>query len=855
MKLKARSDYTLSFLFSGKILDNQEGIFKHQAHGRTYISTNLFPFSARKAFPCFNDAFEKSSIVLTIATKSAPNGIRALSNMPLAYKNDQNTLFYFKPTPKIPLHNLFFTLGYYQRSQFNENLFVPINSIKFNKEFSFVLDNHEVKNFQQIAKLAKVQIVAVPGLARDSITGYGIVAISENNLFLDLLKVTTNQRKVALLNAFSAFFKLFYGSCLTPKSWSDSWIVESIPIYLKYRGLAEIDSWKDPYDFISHDIQQKLLLSNSDPSAGPIVDRSLKTEVQVLNFLEGPAMLKGAGVLFMLESVLTKEVMSQVLADFFSKSISEESAVSTEDFVNFFVTHKEVVEKIHNKLNLKEVLLGWLSQSGFPYLQTKRAGSGITIDEKVFTGGIRRTQEKLWKFPIFYANSNDPAFFNVDKFFWLLLDDPRTVSLNFTVPPDDWFVLNVNGTGPYRVNYEEKDWLNLALVFANNHTIFPTSTRSKLISDAFAMIYAGHANPYIIFSFLTYLQKEESLTPWLSALDGFEYLHSLIYSIGLKDDLDTYMQNILNEIYKELGIDNNSVDNFQGILRQRIVSAVCNHGNQACITDTTKDYLKMIDVHSGYSPNNDVRPVILCNGIRGVRDAQKWSGLYNTTFDDTSDMGHDIRKVYYEALACPTSEDGTENEGINQFLNYIFRADNYVIPKADVPTAFKAIYTNPDHVTQALHYFVINEQRLRKDISLSEKVRLLRGIVPYLTKTEELKLLQKYLDVVKPKNEMRDAVMLAMLSVNRTQNFLNNNYKALKSAFQQVNPPTPAPPTVTPPAPTLTTKPSNVTTPPTVPPNGTVTTPTTPKPNSAAELNIFSLFTLLMVYLAFIYIA
>lgn len=115
--------------------------------------------------------------------------------------------------------------------------------------------------------------------------------------------------------------------------------------------------------------------------------------------------------------------------------------------------------------------------------------------------------------------------------------------------------------------------------------------------------------------------------------------------------------------------------------------------------------------------------------------------------------------------------------------------------------------------------------------------------------------LQKYLDVVKPKNEMRDAVMLAMLSVNRTQNFLNNNYKALKSAFQQVNPPTPAPPTVTPPAPTLTTKPSNVTTPPTVPPNGTVTTPTTPKPNSAAELNIFSLFTLLMVYLAFIYIA
>lgn len=102
-------------------------------------------------------------------------------------------------------------------------------------------------------------------------------------------------------------------------------------------------------------------------------------------------------------------------------------------------------------------------------------------------------------------------------------------------------------TGPYRVNYEEKDWLNLALVFANNHTIFPTSTRSKLISDAFAMIYAGHANPYIIFSFLTYLQKEESLTPWLSALDGFEYLHSLIYSIGLKDDLDV---SILFQKYK-----------------------------------------------------------------------------------------------------------------------------------------------------------------------------------------------------------------------------------------------------------------------------------------------------------------
>ena len=52
-------------------------------------------------------------------------------------------------------------------------------------------------------------------------------------------------------------------------------------------------------------------------------------------------------------------------------------------------------------------------------------------------------------------------------------------------------MINVQGTGYYRVNYDEANWLALANVLATDHTMIHRLNRAQIICDVAALYELG----------------------------------------------------------------------------------------------------------------------------------------------------------------------------------------------------------------------------------------------------------------------------------------------------------------------------------------------------------------------------
>lgn len=70
-------------------------------------------------------------------------------------------------------------------------------------------------------------------------------------------------------------------------------------------------------------------------------------------------------------------------------------------------------------------------------------------------------------------------------------------------------------TGYYRVNYESKNWMKIALFLQYfNHTAIPVENRAQLIDDAYYFMMKGEVDFVAVCGFIEYLKRETHFVPW-----------------------------------------------------------------------------------------------------------------------------------------------------------------------------------------------------------------------------------------------------------------------------------------------------------------------------------------------------
>jgi aminopeptidase N len=119
-----------------------------------------------------------------------------------------------------------------------------------------------------------------------------------------------------------------------------------------------------------------------------------------------------------------------------------------------------------------------------------------------------------------YPGKDDDGFDDTYPSVWLT-DEDATKDITITGKP---YVLNVQQTGYYRVNYNPDTWMNLASNLKTDPEMFHRINRAQLVDDAFNLARAEQLSYYVPVEMAKYLMGERDYIPIKAALNNLEYL-------------------------------------------------------------------------------------------------------------------------------------------------------------------------------------------------------------------------------------------------------------------------------------------------------------------------------------------
>ena len=110
-----------------------------------------------------------------------------------------------------------------------------------------------------------------------------------------------------------------------------------------------------------------------------------------------------------------------------------------------------------------------------------------------------------------------------------LLNPEESLIIVSRIPSDDWIVFNLQQSGYYRVNYDQRNWRMLTdYLNLKNFTRIHRVNRAALVDDAFNLARAGYVNYSIPFNLSKYLVRETDYEPWVAASNNFKFLSKML---------------------------------------------------------------------------------------------------------------------------------------------------------------------------------------------------------------------------------------------------------------------------------------------------------------------------------------
>lgn len=178
-------------------------------------------------------------------------------------------------------------------------------------------------------------------------------------------------------------------------------------------------------------------------------------------------------------------------------------------------------------MSVKEVMDTWTLQVGYPVVNVTRnyrSNSMLLTQNKFLVRAADESeQNSLWWIPITYTIKN-----YLLKKTWMRAEKEITIS-NLDLGTSDWLLLNVNQTGYYRVNYDDRNWrlLTHQLRKPKGHLIFDPKNRAQMLDDALNLAAAGYLSYETALNVTRYLSQEREYVPWKAGFAGLDHINDL----------------------------------------------------------------------------------------------------------------------------------------------------------------------------------------------------------------------------------------------------------------------------------------------------------------------------------------
>ncbi|XP_071788435.1 aminopeptidase N-like isoform X2 [Asterias amurensis] len=770
-ELQVAQDYEISIAYSGELNENLYGFYRSSytaANGekRWIATTQMQPTDARRALPCFDEPAFKSvfdvEIIHRANTSALSNGIERVDKEPIG-DNGRWVVTKFKRVREMSTYLLAFVVSdfkYEQATTTNGVLFrvwsrpEAVENTKYALQAGVDILNYFEEYFDFDYPLEKQDMVAIPDFAAGAMENWGLILYRETALLFDpLLNSASNQQRVAVVVSHELAHQWF-GNLVTPEWWDDLWLNEGFASYVQYLGVDNIEpSWQMKLQFLVEELQPVFTedaLGTSHPVRVPVGAPSEINEI-----FDSISYEKGASIIRMLDNILTEDVFKEGLNYYLT-----ERAYGNANSDDLW-TVLTYADEDKGKNDVKKIMDTWTLQMGYPYVSFTRDSKTLTAVQKHFLNNPNSTVEDsnfgnqgyLWYIYLLYTHKSDQNYDN-PMTEWMNKEPKVEISLGDNYMESDWYLVNVNQYGYYRVNYDTQNWERLSKQLEEDHELIPIQNRAALIDDAFNLARAGVIEQTTALNLTKYLTNEREYLPWEATLVVISYIRDMFSRYSGYGPLEKYMLKQIEPLYKELGWKDNITDPTNTHLTQynriNALATACQYGMEDCVRQASDLYGQYMEDTSVNPITPNLKSVVYCQGIRyGGQD--EWEFGWER-FSNTSDSSE--RSKWLSALACSTEpwilsrfleysldiEKITKGDAINVIryvaFNYVGRALAWDFVRANwdtlfneysldqhFPSIFKALtkHCNTQYdITEISHFYAKrNLSLLKKTVDMS----------------------------------------------------------------------------------------------------------------------------------------
>lgn len=699
------SKISVEITYAGYINTHQKGLYRNEymKSGRntlSYIATYFRPNYARMVFPCFDEPNFKAKFKLRIKRKF---DVTTLSNVPLedTLRETSYDLDIYQETPIMSTYLLSFIVSDFKPIRNTKemfNIWGVQDLVKYGYSVQYAAFEYyeALKSFVKSTPnlFKKLDLISLPNFDTSSVESWGLFFFQDNVLFYEDEVMPLSQKHTIFLNIAKEIAHVYFGNLVTCERWSYAWLNEGLSQYFQWllheKGMDETfysDYFvvEDMHDVMEYDItlfSHPLIYSESSPAVfsetfDKISSKKAASLIRMLHYTYGgPAFYSG------LEKYIDNNQYKTV-------------------------TPNELWSALESNLNdvsIKNIMNGWLEYTGCPVVRAylNNATGVLELTQAKITGDI--TLSSRIQIPISIATQLDPNFENTSPKFWL-----TSRQENFaTKLRNHWFVLNVQQSGYYRVQYDDRSFQAIVNTLQSiNYTLIHVINRAQIIDDAFHLAWIYETSNLNALKAAMYLRHERENMPWkaFERAINFMWNYMTFYSDEDRKIFHKYVTYITEPQVSRLRFDDDE-DNSSPwpietrnnhLNRELILSLHCKFDSSFCLKEATKWSGKNVEYRN---ISTNAKPAILCTLIKHG-DTNQWNEVWEAYLNAKLQSE---KLIYLDALGC------TENEAdIKTYLNYIFeKKEVRKIRKENIPRALASLYKSSRTGWRLCYEYMIN---------------------------------------------------------------------------------------------------------------------------------------------------
>ncbi|XP_032514950.2 aminopeptidase A-like isoform X2 [Danaus plexippus] len=725
-------NYDISIKFNGNLTRNIVGFYlSHLKDKSTMVASKFQPTYARQAFPCFDEPEYKATYDITLVK---PKEYIALSNMneisrSLANSSDSEAVTFATSVPMSTYLACFVVCNFdYKEVDVNAN---GIGSNFKLRAFAQKDQTHKIDFAHDIGKratefyinyyevpfpLPKLDMIAIPDYVSGATEHWGLITYRETSFLIDN-DLASSRNKLSVANTVAhELAHMWFGNLVTMKWWDEVWLNEGFASYMQVKALNAIEpSWTMLDQFLVRTMHSVLDI-DSKLSSHPIV-QTVETPDEITAIFDSISYNKGASVLRMLEGFIGEENFRLGVSDYLKKykygnTITQDLLSSLEPYFR----------KDNPTLSLTYIMDTWTRQMGYPLISIKsgdKPNTYIIRQERFLIDPEAKDPEPSkynyrWLIPITYTSDKGRN----DNITWFP-DNSDSIQLTLN-DGEEWFKINNNQIGYYRVNYEDSMWIKLVEQLKNKSTKLTISDRSHLLNDVFALAEAQIVSYDVALNLSAYLDVETDYVPWETASSIFSELSDRLLNTTAHDHLEVYIQKIIKPLYDTRSWERSNLTVIEGLLRTRVLSLATNYQLPEANSKVRSLFLSWLSSPNETKIEPDLRDFVYYHGMKSATQ-EEWDKLWQIYVNE-----EDVQELSKLRSALSAPRDGNI---LQRYLTLAWDENN--IRSQDYLTVVQQISSNPSGTDLVWDYVRNNWTKFVDRFTLNS--RYLGNLIPGVT--------------------------------------------------------------------------------------------------------------------------